>query len=192
MSMLGQKTKADYIPWDKMQSTVLKLERDGELKYALLIAVGSYVGLRISDLRILKWNDILNKEYLNVIEKKTKKERKITIHPDLQEIVQRIYNKVNPDVNQYMFVNRFGERPISIQHINQKLKESFKKYGVEINNLSSHSLRKTLSREIYQKNGCSDKALLLLSELLNHSSISTTKRYLGIQEQEISNLYLSV
>lgn len=191
MSLLGQKTRADYISWENMQSTVLKLERDGELKYALLIAVGSYVGLRISDLRILKWDDILNKEYLNVIEKKTKKERKITIHPDLQEIVQRIYTKTKPDVNQYMFVNRFGEKPVSIQHINHKLKEVFKKYGVE-GRISSHSLRKTLSRQIWEKNGCTDKALLLLSDLLNHSSISVTKRYLGIQEQEISNLYLSV
>lgn len=192
MSLLGQKTKSDFIPWDEMQSTVLKLERDGELKYALLIAVGCYVGLRISDLRILKWNDVLNQEYLNVTEKKTKKERRITIHPDLQEIVQRIYAKVNPDVNEYMFVNRFGDKPVSIQYINQKLKESFKKYGVDVSNISSHSLRKTLSRQIWRKNGCTDKALLLLSDLLNHSSISTTKRYLGIQEQEISNLYLSV
>lgn len=191
MSLLGQKTKSDFIPWDEMQSTVLKLERDGQLKYALLISVGSYVGLRVSDLRIIKWVDILDKQVLVVTEKKTGKERKITIHPDLQEIVQRIYVKMNPDVNQYMFVNRFGDRPISIQHINFKLKEIFKNYGVE-GRISSHSLRKTLSREIWKKNGCSDKALLLLSDLLNHSSVSTTKRYLGIRDQEISDLYLSV
>ncbi len=191
MSLLGQKTKSDFIPWDDMQSTVLKLERDGQLKYALLIAVGSYVGLRISDLRIIKWVDVLDKQVLIVTEKKTGKERRITIHPDLQEIVQRLYVKINPAMNQYMFVNRFGDRPISIQHINFKLKEIFKNYGVE-GRISSHSLRKTLSREIWRKNGCSDKALLLLSDLLNHSSISTTKRYLGIRDQEISDLYLSV
>jgi len=127
MSLLGQKTKSDYIPWEAMLSTVLKLERDGQLKYALLIAVGSYVGLRISDLRILRWSDILDKQILVVIEKKTKKERKITIHPDLQEIVKRLHSKMNQDINQYMFVNRFGDRPISIQHINFKLKEIFAK-----------------------------------------------------------------
>lgn len=191
MSLLGQKTKSDFIPWEKMQSTVLKLERDGELKYALLIAVGSYVGLRISDLRMLKWSDILNKDILVITEKKTKKERKITIHPDLQEIVNRLFNKINPNKDQFMFVNRFGNKAVSIQHINFKLKEIFSKYGVE-GQFSSHCLRKTLSRRIWQKNGCSDKALLLLSDLLNHSSVSITKRYLGIQEQEISNLYLSM
>jgi len=191
MSLLGQKTKSDYIPWEAMLSTVLKLERDGQLKYALLIAVGSYVGLRISDLRILRWSDILDKQILVVIEKKTKKERKITIHPDLQEIVKRLHSKMNQDINQYMFVNRFGDRPISIQHINFKLKEIFAKYGVE-GKFSSHCLRKTLSRRVYNQNGCSDKALLLLSDLLNHSSVKITKLYLGIQEQEISNLYLSM
>ena len=53
-------------------------------------------------------------------------------------------------------------------------------------------MRKTLGRRVWEMNEYSDRALLLLSQLFNHASPNTTKIYLGIKEQEISNLYLSV
>jgi len=191
MSLKGQKTTSDFLEWEKMQSLVLKLERDGELKFVLLIATGSYIGLRISDLLQLRWNEILNQESITIVEKKTGKTRKITLNPELQEIIQRLFVKMNAEEEQYMFVNRFGVKPISIQHVNTKLKEIFSKYGIR-GQYSSHFMRKTLGRRVWEMNKYSDQALLLLSQLFNHSSVSTTKIYLGIREQEISNLYLSV
>lgn len=191
MSLKGQKTTSDFLEWEKMQSLVLRLERDNELKFALLIATGSYIGLRISDLLQLRWNQVLDQQTLTLVEKKTGKTRKITINPELQEILQRLYEKMNASPEQYLFVNRFGQKPISIQHVNTKLKEIFSHYGIN-GRYSSHFMRKTLGRRIWSVNQYSDQALLLLSQLFNHSSISTTKIYLGIREQEISNLYLSV
>lgn len=191
MSLKGQKTTSDFLEWEKMQSLVLKLERDKEYKFALLIATGSYIGLRISDLLQLKWNDVLNKESFSIKEKKTGKIRKVTLNPELQEIVLRLSEKMNADLEQFLFVNRFGKKPFSIQHINAKLKEIFSKYGIR-GQYSSHFMRKTLGRRIWEANKYSDQALLLLSQLFNHSSTSTTRIYLGIREQEISNLYLNV
>jgi hypothetical protein len=40
MALRGQKTTSDFLEWNKMQSIVLKLERDNDLKFALLIATG--------------------------------------------------------------------------------------------------------------------------------------------------------
>ncbi|MFD0963218.1 tyrosine-type recombinase/integrase [Pseudofulvibacter geojedonensis] len=174
-----------------MQTTVLKLERDGDLKFALLIATGSYIGLRISDLLQLRWCDVINQEYFTIIEKKTKKERRITINPELHEILNRLFAKINPELDQYMFVNRFGNKPVSVQYVNNKLKQIFTKYGIK-GQFSSHFMRKTLGRRVWEMNEYSDRALLLLSQLFNHASPNTTKIYLGIKEQEISNLYLSV
>ena len=191
MALLGQKTKSDFMKWEMMQSLVLKLERDGELKFALLIATGSYIGLRISDLLLLRWEQSLNQEYFVITEKKTGKERRVTINPELQEIIQRLFNKMNGKPEQYMFVNRFGKQPVTIQYVNAKLKEIFSKYGIR-GQYSSHFMRKTLGRRVWEMNKYSDQALLLLSQLFNHSSTTTTKIYLGIREQEISNLYLSV
>lgn len=191
MALKGQKTTSDFLEWEKMQSLVLKLERDGELKFALLIATGSYIGLRISDLLQLRWEQLINKKSFTIIEKKTGKRRNITLNPELHEIFERLYLKMNASPKEYLFVNRFGKKPISIQHVNTKLKDIFSYYGIS-GRYSSHFMRKTLGRRVWKMNKYSDQALLLLSQLFNHSSTSTTKIYLGIREQEISNLYLSV
>ena len=73
MSLIGSKTKSDYIEWNTAQSLIQKLERDGDWKFALLFAIGTFTGLRISDLLALKWNDLLDQDTLQVTEKKTKK-----------------------------------------------------------------------------------------------------------------------
>jgi integrase len=191
MALKGQKTTSDFLEWNKMQTIVLKLERDNDLKFALLIATGSYIGLRISDLLQLRWNQVLNEEHFIITEKKTKKTRKITINPELQIILKRLFIQLEAKETDLMFVNRFGDKPFSIQYVNSKLKDIFTKYNVK-GQYSSHFMRKTLGRRVWEVNKYSDQALLLLSQLFNHTSVSTTKIYLGIREQEISNLYLSI
>jgi integrase len=191
MALKGQKTTSDFLEWEKMQSLVLKLERDNELKFALLIATGSYIGLRISDLLQLRWNQVLGQDYFTITEKKTKKVRKVTINPELQTILKRLFVQLSAEENDLMFVNRFGDKPFSIQYVNSKLKDIFTSYKIK-GQYSSHFMRKTLGRRIWEVNKYSDQALLLLSQLFNHASVSTTKIYLGIRETEISNLYLSV
>jgi len=191
MALKGQKTTSDFLEWEKMQSLVLKLERDNELKFALLISTGSYIGLRISDLLQLRWNQVLNQENFSIIEKKTKKIRRITINQELQAILNRIFIQLKAKENDLMFANRFGDKAFSIQYVNSKLKEIFTFYKIR-GQYSSHFMRKTLGRRIWEVNKYSDQALLLLSQLFNHASVSTTKIYLGIRETEISNLYLSV
>lgn len=191
MALKGQKTTSDFLEWEKMQSLVLKLERDGDLKFSLLIATGSYIGLRISDLLQLKWNQVLNQDSFAITEKKTKKTRRITINKELQQILNRLFTALKANEDDYMFVNRFGDKPFSVQYVNAKLKEIFTNYNIR-GQYSSHFMRKTLGRRVWEMNKYSDQALLLLSQLFNHTSVTTTKIYLGIREQEISNLYLSV
>lgn len=191
MALQGQRTKSDFLEWEKMQTLILKLERDEEFKFALLIASGCYLGLRISDLLQLRWKDILLNDFYILNEGKTGKERRVTINPELKEIVKRIHDKVIPSIEEEMFLNRFGTKPFSIQYVNAKLKEIFEQYNIK-GQYSSHFMRKTLGRRVWSVNNYSEQALILLSQLFNHSSVQTTKIYLGIREQEISNLYLSV
>lgn len=191
MALKGQKTKSDFLEWDKMKNLVLKLERDGDYKFALLVSCGCYLGLRISDLLQLQWSDLLESEFCELTEKKTKKHRKVTINPELKEIVERIAKELNPNKDSYIFANRFGTQPISVQYVNSKLKQIFEQYNIK-GQYSSHFMRKSLGRQVWTKNNYSEQALILLSQLFNHSSIQTTKIYLGIRDEEISNLYLSV
>ena len=65
-----------------------------------------------------------------------------------------------------------------------------KKYKLHIGNFSCHSLRKTFGRQVYNMNNDnSELALVKLMELFNHSSVSITKRYLGLRQEELLNTY---
>ena len=190
MALKGQQTKSDFIEWDKIQTLILKLERDGNKKFALLISIGIFTGLRISDILSLKWKDLVSQEFVEVIEKKTKKYRKIKLNEQLKEITARNYSNEN-DLESLIFLNRFHTSAISVQYVNRKLKELAIEYKVtkEPTKIKSHSLRKSFGRRVFENNDNSEKSLILLSEMFNHGSIKTTKIYLGIREKEMFDIY---
>lgn len=195
MALQNQKTKADYIEWEKLQNLILKLERDGDFKFSLLLAIGSYTGLRISDILKLRWKDIMDKDLMEVTEKKTGKFRRIRMNPNLIEIINRLSKEINfGNTDEFVFLNRFGKSAITIQYVNRKLKTLAKQYKLCKNpeKIKSHSLRKSFGRRVFENNDNSDRSLILLSEMFNHSNIKTTKIYLGIREQEIFDVYESL
>jgi integrase len=55
--------------------------------------------------------------------------------------------------------------------------------------ITSHSLRKTFGRMVWNVDNQSDRALMYLSELFNHTSASITRRYLGIKQEELNDIY---
>ncbi len=192
MLLSGQKTTADYIEWEKLQNLILKLERDGDNKFALLLSIGSYTGLRISDILNLKWSEILDKDLLEVHEKKTGKFRRIKMNPHLIEIIERIRLTSNfVNIDDFVFLNRYSTSTISTQFVNRKLKKIACDYKLckYPNTIKSHSLRKSFGRRVFENNDNSDRSLILLSEIFNHSNIKTTKIYLGIREKEIFVIY---
>jgi hypothetical protein len=74
-----------------------------------------------------------------------------------------------------------------------KLRKIVIKYGFNIEgNVSSHLFRKTLGNRVLKLNNYSNESVLLLMELFNHSSPAITKKYLGIREKEISDVYDSI
>jgi len=180
--------------WDQFKSLISKLERDGEYKFCLLVAIGVFTGLRISDLLQLKFIQFVETSFLNIIEKKTKKDRKIKINSDLKEMVERIKLKMNvTDDEQYIFVNKYGTKPIDKSYVNVKLKELFNKYDIHLeSNVSSHVFRKTLGNRALKLNNYSNESMVLLMELFNHSSPKTTKLYLGVRDSEIQSIYDSL
>jgi integrase len=194
MSRKGSNTTTGYLEWDTFVSLITRLENRGEYKFCLLISTGVFTGLRISDLITLKYTDLINKDILTIREKKTKKVRTIKLNPDLTSLVERIFKKQNlTHTNQLIFINRFGTKPIDKSYVNVKLKEIFSKNKIKLDgNISSHLFRKTLGRRVIELNNYSNDSLVLLMELFGHSSMSITKRYLGIRQQEINDIYLSV
>lgn len=192
MSLVGQKTKSDFIEWDKLQLLTQQLERDKEYKFCLLITTAMYLGTRIGDTLRLRWSDLLNREHLELTEKKTKKIRKILINHHLQETITRIHKKMNhPDIDGFIFLNDKGTKPISRQFVNGKLKRLVVKYQTvkDPSRVKTHSLRKSFGRRVWEQDNRSERGLLMLNEIFNHSSIRTTKIYLGIREKELLSVY---
>ena len=194
MSVLGQRTTTTSMDWDDFKSLIGKLERDGEYKFCMLFAIGVFTGLRISDLLKLRFSQFENSEILTIQEQKTKKTRRIKINADLKEIVERLKGRmVVVDTNQYIFVNRYGTKPIDKSYVNVKLKELLKQYNIVLEgNASSHIFRKTLGNRVLRLNNYSNESVILLMELFGHSSPSITKKYLGIREREIHDVYDSL
>lgn len=177
MSLKGQMTTTTSMNWEDFKSLIAKLERDGEYKFCLLIAIGVFTGLRIGDLLQLRFNQFEESEILTVLEKKTKKQRRIKINTDLKEIVSRIKLKMNiVNTEQYIFVNRYGTKPIDKSYVNVKLKKIFKKYDIVLeDNASSHLFRKTLGNRVLRLNNYSSESVIFLMELFSHSSpVGTT------------------
>lgn len=188
MAIKNSKTTATYLEWDKMMTLIKKLEKDDEYKFMLLISIGSFFGIRISDILELKWNDIFNKEEIELSEKKTGKYRKIRVANDLQEIIKKAYQEIKPKRdNQLVFLNKYGTQSFTVQYVNWKMKKIAKKYELGID-FKSHVLRKTFGRKVYSMHK-NEHALLLLSELFSHKSIAVTKRYLGLREEELQSVY---
>lgn len=190
MSKKLSNTTADYLEWDSNLLLISKLHQDQNYKLSLLIALGSFWGLRISDLLKLRWCDILNAEYLNLIEKKTQKKRMVKINDQLKKHISACYQQIRPQSDDdFVFLSQKGS-VYSIQRVNVIFKELKKKYKLNIKNFSTHTMRKTFGRAVYNNAGDnSEMALVKLSELFNHSDIKTTRKYLGLRQEELLETY---
>lgn len=190
MSLKYSTTTADYLVWSEAMNLIRKLAKDENYKMSLLIALGCFTGLRISDILALRWEQILSTEEFTIIEKKTGKKRVLRLNSQLQQHIQECYEHIQPiGLKAPILVSQKGT-VFTIQRINVILKEIKRKYRLKVKNFSCHSLRKTFGRQVYNMNSeNSELALIKLMELFNHSSLAITKRYLGLRQEEILETY---
>ena len=191
MSMKGSSTRADYIEWNVAVNLVHRLYRDGDYRMSLLIGCGIFFGLRISDLLQLSWDMLLDGDSFTITERKTGKRRTVRINRDFQKHIRACYKAMRiTDNASKCFINAAGT-PISVQRVNVLLKQIKAKYGLKtVRNISSHSLRKTFGRKVFESAGeNANMALVRLSELFNHSNVAITKIYLGIRQEELLETY---
>lgn len=181
---------SDYMEWDVMLSLIRKLYRDGNYRMSLLIGCGCFFGLRISDILTLTWYMLLDDDKFTLNEKKTNKRRVVKINADFQQHIKQCHDALHiTNDNEKCFLSQ-KKMVYSTQRINVLFKEIKKKYNLKIEHFSTHTMRKTFGRKVFESAGeNANMALMKLSELFNHSNVSVTKIYLGIREKELLETY---
>lgn len=188
--------QSDFLNFDtalRKGKELLKNEKTSIVGFYIIFSINA--GLRVSDVLKLKHadlKDIKENDNLVIQEKKTKKVRNITINAHIakaysylvEELTKR--NLYNPEG--YIFISQ--KRTVyTTRSLNRILKDIFGNTKLRI---STHSLRKSFGRKIYDNNSQSEHSLVLLSDIFQHSNISITRRYLGLRQEEIGNVYLSL
>jgi site-specific recombinase XerD len=157
----------------------------------LLFTLGINTGLRISDILKLKVEDVKDqagdiKEYLDLNEKKTKKQRLIYINNEVRNALEYFFEKTGIyDLDKYLFISDKTKinKPISRIRAWQLIQSWCKEVGIE-GRIGTHTLRKTAGYQMRM----AGVAIELIQEVLGHQSISMTKRYLGITDDEVTKV----
>lgn len=144
---------------------------------AAALVIEANLGIRISDIvQKLKLTDIIQdgeRHRLNITEQKTGKQRTFTVPEALYIYIQQYCIDNNIKSNEVIF-------PITERAVQKQLKLVCDYLGYE--GISTHSFRKFFATEIYKNN---DYNIVLVQQLLQHSSSKITQRYIGIESQQI-------
>lgn len=169
----------------KIRKIIFDLKRDHRERDMIMILIGIYTGLRISDILKLKVKDVKDKTSIRTKEKKTKKYKSIAIHEELYKEL-KVYCRERMG-EEYLIKSREGDNnPISRVQAYRIIKKLQYDYKIE-DNLGCHSLRKTYGYNMYEKNDIS-----IVQKALNHTSQADTIRYIGVEEEEINRATLNL
>ena len=146
-----------------------------------LFLIGINSGLRMSDIVKLKKKDILSAKNPRIVEQKTGKTR-ILYLSSLQDLIQEYTKDLNPE--EYLFPSTKGGH-LEVNTVYQMFQKVAKLLGRD--DIGTHTLRKTFGYHYYKKT----KDVATLMEIFGHSSEKITKRYIGINEDEISETLLN-
>lgn len=184
---------SDYIEYDVALNRGMKLLNDDKkciVGFYILLSIN--IGTRVGDTLKIRHCD-LQRDKIVLKESKTKKVREITLNKVVKRAYQKLIDKLDEMHFKYadddfVFLSQKGT-VYRTQSINVILKQIFNSKKLQI---SSHSLRKAFARRIYTNLNESEHGLVLLSDILSHSNLAITRRYLGISKETIKNVYLEL
>lgn len=180
------------------------LIESGRYRDNMLFIVGINFGLRVSDLRELRFSNIINdnltfKETFAVFERKTrntrkrKKNRYITINTAVVEAVT-LYLEHTKGVclSDYMFRSESNRcrsnTPLAPRSIDRILKGIASDLSLNMH-VSTHTLRKTFAYHQMLMSHNDPRKLLLLQKMMGHSSPAQTLDYIGLTAEEMEDAY---
>ncbi len=164
--------------------------------YAIII-LGLNTALRISDILNLPYDQVFQngrvQEHITVREGKTGKENRILLNKEVRRTLARYCDeltrtKMYKEGNPYLFPS--PKKPcaaISRSQAYRMITSAARAVGID-GHISCHSLRKTFGYHAWKQG--SDPVVIMV--IFNHSSLSITKRYLCIDQDDKDDVYRSI
>lgn len=145
-------------------------------RIAVALTLQANLGLRIGDIVKLRLSDIVlenGRYHLQIVEQKTGKARNFTVPQEVYIFIQSYALKRGIKPTQRLF-------DLTVRAVQNHLQKVCK--FIELERISTHSFRKFFAQEIFESNSYD---LTIVKELLQHSSLAVTQRYLGVSSQKV-------
>ena len=152
-------------------------------RIATALVLEANLGIRVSDIVQLRLKDIVrdgNRWRLNIKEQKTQKTRDFTVHEDLYQYIFNYAMQNNLTPNDKLI-------DITERAVQKQLKKVCDYLGFE--GIGTHSFRKMYATKLYEENNYN---IMLVQELLQHSSPNITQRYIGLRREEVEKAMKNV
>ncbi len=177
---------------DKKKILAIKrnLKESGNVRNYLLFVMGVNTALRITDLLSIKVRDVIDKngnikDYLHIKEQKNGRNAKIYINEVVKIALENYFDSakgIDPDC--YLYKSERSNKALDRVRVWMMIQEWVREAGLEGERYGSHSLRKTWGYQAREQGVSIEQ----ISEKLGHRSVTVTKRYIGINQEEMNNL----
>ncbi|MBC2857093.1 tyrosine-type recombinase/integrase [Cetobacterium sp. 2A] len=153
----------------------------------LMLIIEATTGLRIQDIAILKWSNLRNGK-LEISEMKTKKTQNREYPLWLRNMLEDFKEENCKKINDYLFLendkNFKNQINALVRKCQRQIQTSCKLSDIESTHISTHSFRKYFATENYK----ATKDIVLIQEMLNHTSLATTRKYIRINQEEVNEV----
>jgi len=151
-----------------------------------IFTIGFYTGLRISEILNLKWNwlddsqNLLTTKISDDYTTKSKRERKIPIHPKIRAIFQRL--KFDTTNSKELIFSDYSGKRYNENFVSKQFKKSLRAAKLD-DKLNLKALRHSFCSNLVQKG----VSLYVVKELAGHQSIVTSQGYSHLTTQNLSD-----
>jgi len=173
---------------DRKKLEVMKaILKSKSLRNYAIFVLGINSGLRVGDLLNLKVCDVFNgqkiKDRIAIREQKTNKYKNFPLSNTVKKALKEYFDSANLSPDDYLFKSEKGGKLSRIQ-VWRILNGAAKTAGMN-EKIGTHTMRKTFGYQAY-KNGTD---IYIIQQMLNHSTPSTTKRYIGLSQDDMDRAY---
>lgn len=174
----GKSTATRPLLYDEIQQVKIAVQHSPRDR--ALFALGLQTGLRASDLREIKFSDIVNGE-LVLRERKTSKRKVIKLNDDTLLVISAWHQECSFE---HIASGQRGQ--MTVGSIARLVKDWAGRAGLDTAHIASHTLRKSRARALIEQ---FNEPLYLVMRDLNHHSELQTCAYLGITTKDQARLY---